>query len=170
MLPLEKGGRVKEEPSALGRLEKGAHRLTMDGKAVPAHRYLDTIEDGFVTMHRFLNRNLRMRNAFGRKVRLFLPQTGRRIYRPTARYVEMLSRSYGVGTMVDGLYCSLFFQALCRDGATPRDCVAGEVAALEDGDIPFFRGSSSTLRSPLTGRELRRSLLILRERFSNNTH
>jgi hypothetical protein len=170
MLPLEKVGRVKEEPSALGRLEKGAHRLTMDGRAVQARSYLDTIEDGFVTMHRFLNRNPRMRDAFGRKVRLFLPQTGRRIYRPTALYVEMLSRSHGAGTMVDGLYRSLFFQALCRDGAAPRDCVAGEVAALEDGDIPFFRGSSATPRPPLTGRELRRSLLILRERFSNNSH
>lgn len=165
MLPLEMRGSSKEEPSALGRLEKGAHRLTMGGEAVPAGRYLDAIEDGFVTMHLFLNRNPRMRDAFYRKVRHLLPRTGRRIYRPTAHYVEILSRSHGVGTMLDGLCRSLFFQALCRDSATPRCCVAEEVAALEDGDIPSFRGSTSAVRPPLTGWELRRSLLILRERF-----
>lgn len=170
MLPLGRSGGSKKEPSALGRLEKGAHRLTMGGEAVPAGRYLDAIEGGFVTMHRFLNRNPQMRDAFARKARFFLPQTGRRIYRPTARYVEILDRSHSAGTMVEGLYRSLFFHALCRDAATPRCCVAKEVAALEDGDIPFFYGSTSAPRPPLTGRELRHSLLVLRERFNNSSH
>ena len=162
MLPLEQEGRGLEEPSALGRLEKGAHCLTMNGRAVSAHGYLGDIEDGFVTMHRFLERNPRTRDTFSRKVSLFMPRIGRRIYHPTARYMEILSHSHAPGTMVDGTYRSLFFQALCRDGASPRSCIAKEVTALEDGDIPLFCGASATSRPPLTGRELRHSLAILR--------
>jgi len=65
--------------------------------------------------------------------------------------------------MINGLYRSLLFEALCRDGATPRSRVAHEVSALEEGDIPLFFGSTSAPRPPLTDRALHRSLSILRE-------
>jgi lantibiotic modifying enzyme len=165
MLPLSIGGLAREEPSALGRLEKGAHRLTIHGEVVPAAKYVDTIENGFLTMHRFLHRSTRMRSSFDRKIQQFFPRTGRRIYRPTAHYIEMLNRSYGVGTMIDGLYRSLFLHALCRDSATPVACVQHEVEALEDGDIPFFHGSTSTPSSPPSASQVRHSLLMLREQF-----
>jgi len=70
MLPLGRGGDPQADPSALGRLERGAHRLTMNGKTVPVEEYLNAIEDGFITMHHFLRSSSRMRTAFERKVRI----------------------------------------------------------------------------------------------------
>jgi lantibiotic modifying enzyme len=163
MLPLGRGRDPQPDPSALGRLERGAHRLTMNSKPVPVEKYLNAIEHGFMTMHHFLHGSVRMRTAFERKVRHFLPERGRRIYRPTAHYFEILRFSHGAGTMINGLYRSLLFEALCRDGATPRSCVAHEVSALEEGDIPLFVGSAAAPRPPLSDRALHRSISILHE-------
>lgn len=164
MLPLKRGGSA-DDASSLGRFKKGAHLLRKDGKAVLAARHVHSIEAGFLGMHRLLHRSARMRSAFDRKVHQLLPQTGRRIYRPTSFYVEMLNRSNHAGTMVDGLRRSLFLHALCRDGATPASCVPDEVAALEDGDIPIFCGPTATPRPRSTQTQLRRSLSILREQL-----
>jgi lantibiotic modifying enzyme len=135
----------------------------MNGKTVPVEKYLNAIEHGFITMHHFLGSSSRMRTAFERKVRHVLPERSRRIYRPTAHYCEILRFSHGAGTMINGLYRSLLFEALCRDGATPRSCVAHEVSALEEGDIPLFFGSSAAPRPPVTDRAVYRSISILRE-------
>lgn len=67
-------------------------------------------------------------------------RSGRRIYRPSAVYFEVLLSSIQPYLLMDGLSRSLYLWASCLPGLSDDNIVASEVTELEKLDFPVFYG------------------------------
>jgi hypothetical protein len=129
--------------SALGRARTGHHSVRLNKRNVPSYGHIDDISTGFRAIHRFVKRQPCVRKAIATVAARLQEVPVRRIYRPTAHYVNFLERSTASGALKCGLNRSVLLYALCMDGMNCEDVLIKEVLALENGDIPMQTGLAS---------------------------
>jgi lantibiotic modifying enzyme len=165
LLPVEMGdGQFSESISGYGRCSPGPHLARLRGRRVFAGEFVDKLISGFLEMHAFLG--LGKYEAFAAMANRCLPTVCRQIRRPTDDYYLILARSLASRTMISGFDRSLFLQAACRDGIVSRSCIAREVVALEDADIPRLSGRRIRILEPLTPAMLSQSIKLIQEAFN----
>src|ERR1700730_690529 len=125
-------------------------------------RLVEDLIDGFHAMHRFVAQN--------NLVRRHLKQWGERlrrvpvriIYRPTVHYSAMLKASLLASLMTSGLDRSLYLHAACRRGVSSTRRIRAEIHALENADIPVFRGKGCRVYPDVSDETLQKSISTIR--------
>jgi type 2 lantibiotic biosynthesis protein LanM len=127
-----------------------ANSPTLQGTTISPADYLEDICAGFELMYDFLMRHRQDLLAPGSCIHAFANQKVRFVFRPTATYGTILHNSYHPGLLRSGIDRSLSLELLSRaftlgDGK-PRSwpMLQSELAAMEQGDIPFFAADSSS--------------------------
>jgi hypothetical protein len=159
MLPIGKETPGAQDTSALGRNVLGKHSVRLKGKQMRVADFVDSVADGFCSMHEFI---LARAEPFDAIVNRFRSTRCRYIYRPTIQYVSLLKHSLSHEMLCDGLDRSLFLLALCRDGLVPTRTALSELAALECGDIPVTYGRTSRPHRPPSQRAMDAMLAEIR--------
>lgn len=90
----------------------------------------------------FVTATARRRRHLSAIARRLHGRVGRRIYRPSAVYYEILLSSTQPYLLMDGLSRSLYLWASCLPGLSDDNIVAKEVTELERLDFPVFYGRS----------------------------
>jgi len=144
--------------SALGRTTWGSHSVQIRRKTVSASEFVDSIADGFRTMHRFLSRRYRSKDK--REILKYVRRIPyRQIRRPTATYCLLLERSLSAAALRNGVARRRYLAQSEELGIPIRH---HEIKDLENGDIPILHGKASVTRS-FSARLLNRNLRILRD-------
>lgn len=92
----------------------------------------------------------------------------RKIYRPTSHYQAMLEQSLAPSRLTSGLERTLFLYACCRDGVNPPRRVRSEVRALQNADVPIFRGKPRRINLDLSEKTFEQSISIIRRALESH--
>jgi Domain of unknown function (DUF4135) len=170
MLPVwNRNTKLSDSVSALGRMTFGPHSVWIKGKTVLAIEFIDSITDGFRTMHKFLSGPPRRCSDVAKLLTQLQQVQCRRLYEPTGSYYRRLEQSLRVSCLVSGRARHQALRRLCR---IRRQAFPGyvwhEVQSLENADIPIFRGK------PLHARrysvlEMNRDIEIIRRALGSNS-
>jgi type 2 lantibiotic biosynthesis protein LanM len=123
------------------------------GTAADPARYMDAIDDGFVSAYRLLARNKDALAAPGGLLDAFRDVATRAVLRATHTYSTLLLESYHPNHLRDALDREQFFDHLWAASAgrpALLRLVRGEVAELMRGDVPLFTTRPSS-RDAWTG-------------------
>jgi type 2 lantibiotic biosynthesis protein LanM len=126
----------------------------LDGKRVPAASHLDKIEQGFSEAYDFYAGNKRRLLAPDGPLRPFRGRVVRHVFRATALYAQWAADAWHprFGADLSALR-SFLRENLKRQaavGGSNSALMRAEIAALIDGDIPFFTVRTGASRAPLS--------------------
>lgn len=128
--------------SALGRATFGSHSVQFKNNTVSAAEFVDSIVDGFQTMHTFLLSRQGCKGLTGilrrmRRIRY------RRLYHPTSSYYGFLEQSLSTEALRSGRARGNVLAQLKKQFSA---CYARQsIKALENLDIPIYHGEAVAL-------------------------
>jgi hypothetical protein len=129
-------------------------------------RVLENLENGFGMM----NDSIRTDRSAAIHLKKWAKSLGRNasrlIHRPTAQYGQMLERSLVPSLLTSGLERSLFLHACCGDAIQTSRRASAEVKALENSDIPLFRGKPRVASFDLSRKTVDQSIVMMRQAFA----
>lgn len=145
MLPVQLGSEEGlEDFSALGCRRLGPHSVRLRGRSLHVSEFVEDLIKGFRRMRAFLCESEVRQITFVAKLRQLGPSRCRHIHRPTSHYSAIRTYSLSHRALKDGLERSVLLNAACRHSAVAIRYRSKEVYALQDVDIPIFRGNSAS--------------------------
>ena len=171
-VPTERGvlrtGLISAAPqnvSGFGRAEVGPHLPTLRGTPARPSEFVDELQQGFESMHGFLQDCARQ-TGFNRRADALLSAPVRIIYAPTAHYGAILRASLSPRLMACGEERAQFLTAACSTCCSSARRLRTEVVALRNGDIPLFRRRGGGRYKLLSASAMKAARRTIRQTFT----